>query len=38
MDIKSFLRAPEKSLLHKIQQHKQIPTNPSLFSTIGLVT
>lgn len=33
MDIKSFLRAPEKSLLRKIQQQKQGFPNPSLFST-----
>lgn len=38
MDIKSFLSAPEKSLLCKIQQQKQTLTNPSLFSHIGLVT
>jgi IS4 transposase len=33
MDIKSFLRAPEKSLLRKIQQQKQGFPCPSLFST-----
>jgi hypothetical protein len=33
MDLKSFLRAPEKSLLRKIQQQKQALSNPSLFPT-----
>jgi len=33
MDIKRFLRAPEKSLLLKIQQQKKEFTKPSLFST-----
>ena len=33
MDLKSFLRAPEKSLLCKIQQQKHVSNNPSLFPT-----
>jgi hypothetical protein len=33
MDLKSFLRAPEKSLLRKIQQQKRAFAAPSLFST-----
>lgn len=33
MDLKSFLRAPEKSLLCKIQQQKHVSVNPSLFPT-----
>lgn len=31
MDIKSFLRAPEKSLLRKIQQCASVPRGPCLF-------
>jgi hypothetical protein len=33
MDLKSFLKAPEKSLLRKIQQRKNELFNPSLFPT-----
>lgn len=33
MDLKNFLRAPEKSLLQKVRQQKQTPQNPSLFPT-----
>jgi len=32
MDLKEFLRAPEKSLLRKVRQQKQAYINPSLFS------
>ena len=33
MDLKSFLRSPEKSLLHKIKQQKKDNDAPSLFAT-----
>lgn len=32
MDLKDFLRSPEKSLLRKIRQQKEAHINPSLFS------